>query len=287
MPRRWKPRSRTAPCRASSRTAPISRSSRPTPRPRPGPAAGPAIDIAGEVDRRADLRHPGRRRQRAGVQLHHSLGGGQEFLDGTTVALDEPSRFNTAWHAGLRDLLHRPATRRATPYLAEANRLVPRRARRAAPERRQRDAGEDAAALAVDRGRRRAHGGQRGRLRRAVPAPVAAQPLPDRSLRGRAAARQQRPAGDPRRPRLGGAYEQSPVRIPRSTRISRTEFDDKAPDIDRSRMIVAYCTCPDELTSARRSRTGSMGWGTPRCGSSRAGWRRGRTPACRSRRKAS
>jgi rhodanese-related sulfurtransferase len=50
---------------------------------------------------------------------------------------------------------------------------------------------------------------------------------------------------------LDPAYDQSPVRIPRSTRVNPTEFDNKPPDIDRSRMIVAYCSCPDEMTSAR------------------------------------
>jgi rhodanese-related sulfurtransferase len=40
------------------------------------------------------------------------------------------------------------------------------------------------------------------------------------------------------------AYAHSPVRIPRSLRMSVQEISDgsKGPDIDRARMIIAYCT---------------------------------------------
>ena len=123
----------------------------------------------------------------------------RQFLDGTTVALDEPSRFNTAWHAGLRAYFNGQYSR-ATPHLVEANRLLPDvpDVRRLGVDNATRATTqpllpwtEVGAGLMVR---------QRGGLRRAVPAPVAAQPLPDRSLRGGAAARHQRPAGDPRRP---------------------------------------------------------------------------------------
>ena len=40
------------------------------------------------------------------------------------------------------------------------------------------------------------------------------------------------------------AYERSPVRIPRSLRVTSKDLGDggKHPDIDRARLVVAYCT---------------------------------------------
>jgi len=48
----------------------------------------------------------------------------REFLNGTDVRLDEVSRFNTAWHAGLEDFF-RGYYGRAETHFAEANRLLP------------------------------------------------------------------------------------------------------------------------------------------------------------------
>jgi len=48
----------------------------------------------------------------------------RDFLQGTEVKLDEPSRFNAAWHAGLHDFFAENHSR-ATRALAEANRLMP------------------------------------------------------------------------------------------------------------------------------------------------------------------
>ena len=48
----------------------------------------------------------------------------QAFLEGTGVRLDEPSRFNEAWQAALRDFFS-GNHRRAEKALAEANRLLP------------------------------------------------------------------------------------------------------------------------------------------------------------------
>jgi S1-C subfamily serine protease len=48
----------------------------------------------------------------------------REFVRGTDVALDEPSRFNAAWHAGLRAYFSGDSSRAVT-YFAEANRLLP------------------------------------------------------------------------------------------------------------------------------------------------------------------
>jgi hypothetical protein len=44
--------------------------------------------------------------------------------------------------------------------------------------------------------------------------------------------------------REASAYERSPVRIPRSLRMSIQEISDggKGPDVSRARLIVAYCT---------------------------------------------
>jgi serine protease Do len=48
----------------------------------------------------------------------------REFLTGTPVRPDEPSRFNEVWHAALREFFS-GHYRRAEPALAEANRLMP------------------------------------------------------------------------------------------------------------------------------------------------------------------
>jgi len=48
----------------------------------------------------------------------------REFLKGADVPLDEPSRFNTAWHAGLSAYFSGDYAR-AEKHFAEANRLIP------------------------------------------------------------------------------------------------------------------------------------------------------------------
>jgi S1-C subfamily serine protease/rhodanese-related sulfurtransferase len=214
-----------------------------------GSSGGPAINTSGEVIGVLTFVMQGEGRNVQGFNFIIPAAAVRQFLDGTTVALDEPSRFNDAWQAGLRAFFNGQYSR-ATPYLTEANRLMPN-----VPDVR-RISGENAAravtqpllpwdevgiglivssvvGYGVLAGRR----WQRNRLR-IGPYEVA------RLLDG----------NDPPAildVRLDPAYDQSPVRIPRSTRVNPTEFDDKAPDIDRSRMIVAYCSCPDEVTSAR------------------------------------
>jgi S1-C subfamily serine protease len=92
-----------------------------------GNSGGPAVDEAGEV---------------VGVLTFVSLGGGEKgtpvqgfnfiipaaavrkFLEGTPMPRGEASRFNSAWHAGLRHYF-RGDHRRAQPYFTEANRLLP------------------------------------------------------------------------------------------------------------------------------------------------------------------
>lgn len=92
-----------------------------------GNSGGPALNQQGEV---------------VGVLTFVSLSAGAEgalvqgfnfiipsaavakFLEGTPVPRDEPSRFNTAWQAGLSDYFM-GSHRRARGSLAEANRLLP------------------------------------------------------------------------------------------------------------------------------------------------------------------
>jgi hypothetical protein len=90
-----------------------------------GNSGGPAVGHTGEV---------------LGVLTFVSLGGEggivqgfnfvipsaavREFLRGTGVPLGEASRFNAAWHAGLRDFFSGNYAR-AGKHFAEANRLLP------------------------------------------------------------------------------------------------------------------------------------------------------------------
>ncbi len=163
----------------------------------------------------------------------------REFLTGTDVPLDEKSRFNEAWHAGLEDFF---AGRYAgaAKHFAEANRLLPE-----LPDVRRMTA--EAlnpppnpfpwatvavgvavaslaiyAAMAVLRWRR-----NRYRIR---PSEVA------------------RLLERPERPvildvRDGPTYDRSPVRIPDSKHVTPQELATGAPiAIDPSRTVVAYCT---------------------------------------------
>jgi len=214
-----------------------------------GTSGGPAINTSGEVIGVLTFVTQSDGGNVQGFNFIIPAAAVRQFLDGTTVALDESSRFNTAWQAGLRAFFNGQYSR-ATAYLAEANRLMPNvpDVRRISAENAVRATTQpllpwahvgaglivvSIAGYAALVGRR----WQRNRFR-IGPYEVA------RLLEG----------NDPPAildVRLAGAYDQSPVRIPRSTRVDPTEFDDKAPDIDRSRMIVAYCSCPDEMTSAR------------------------------------
>jgi S1-C subfamily serine protease len=166
----------------------------------------------------------------------------REFLGGTTVALDETSRFNTAWGTGLSAFFAGHYSR-ATPYFAEANRLLPELpdVQRITTENAARVKtqpllpwGQVGAGLVVA-----SVAGYLGLLAlrwrrnrfRISPSEVA------RLLEGT----------DPPAildVREASAYERSPVRIPRSVRTSVQEIagGGKGPDVDRARMIVAYCT---------------------------------------------
>lgn len=92
-----------------------------------GTSGGPAIDEAGRVVGVLTFITPGPREQGEIVQGFNFVipsQAVQRFLGGTGVALDEPSRFNEAWQAALRDFFagHH---RRAEKAFTEANRLLP------------------------------------------------------------------------------------------------------------------------------------------------------------------
>jgi S1-C subfamily serine protease len=166
----------------------------------------------------------------------------RSFLSGTTVALDETSRFNVAWNTGLSAFFAGHYSR-AAPAFSEANRLLPEMpdVQRITAENATRvktqpllpwgavGAGLVAASVAgyaVLLGLR----WRRNRFR-ISPSEVA------RLLEGT----------DPPAildVREASAYERSPVRIPRSLRMSIQEISDggKGPDVSRARLIVAYCT---------------------------------------------
>jgi S1-C subfamily serine protease len=165
-----------------------------------------------------------------------------EFLSGTTVALDEPSRFDAAWHAGVAEFFAGRHSR-ATRHLIEANRLLPEipDVLRLTTENAARAktqpllpwgwvgtglVGVSVAGYGLLLGRRR----QRNRFR-ISPSEVA------RLLEGN-----EPPAIlDVRE---ATAYERSPVRIPRSLRVTVQDLGEggKRPEIDRDRLVVAYCT---------------------------------------------
>ena len=89
-----------------------------------GTSGGPAISTSGEVIGVLTFVTQGVGGNVQGFNFIIPSAAVKQFLGGTTVALDEPSRFNTAWHAGLRAFFNGQYSR-ATAQLAEANRLLP------------------------------------------------------------------------------------------------------------------------------------------------------------------
>jgi Trypsin-like peptidase domain len=166
----------------------------------------------------------------------------RDFVSGTTVALDETSRFNEAWHEGLANFFAGRYSRAARP-LAEANRRLPElpdvlRITGEAAERAKTQPllpwNQVGAALVLA-----SIGGYgvllwRRRQRNAFrisPSEVA------RLMEGN-----EPPAILDVREK--SAYDRSPVRIPRSLRVIPDQLGDngKRPDVDQKRLIVAYCT---------------------------------------------
>ena len=166
----------------------------------------------------------------------------RDFLSGTTVALDETSRFSAAWNAGLADFFAGRYSR-ATRPLAEANRLLPDLpdVRRITGENTEgtktqpflpwAQVGAGLFALGfVGYGALIAVRWRRNKFR-ISPSEVA------RLLDG----------NDPPAildARETSAYEHSPVRIPRSLRVTLNDVSGtgKAPAVDHARLVVAYCT---------------------------------------------
>src|SRR3989442_3403161 len=171
------------------------------------------------------------------------------FLEGTPVPRGEPSRFNAAWYAGLRD--HFAGNyRRARAELMEANRLLPelpdvRRMTIENAERLKREpllpwtqvaigmlvvSAAGWAALLLRRWQR-----NRFRIRPAEVMRLIEGPEPPTILAVRAS----------------HAYARSPVRIPRSVHVALDALADGTSVLaDASRVFVAYCTLPDERTTA-------------------------------------
>ncbi|HUF92905.1 MAG TPA: trypsin-like peptidase domain-containing protein [Candidatus Limnocylindria bacterium] len=166
----------------------------------------------------------------------------QEFLEGTGVALDAPSKFNTAWHAALSAYFAGQHARAAT-HLQEANRLLPEMpdVRRLTADNDERRTSEPfvawrtvavavlvacaaaGAALAVQHWRR-----NRFRVRPSEVARLVESEHPPLILDVRDTV----------------TYARSPVRLPRSMHVTPETLAQEAPvlDIARDRPIVAYCT---------------------------------------------
>lgn len=207
-----------------------------------GTSGGPVVDAAGLVIGVMTAVTQGEGGTVQGFNFIIPVAALRNFLSGTTVALDETSRFNVAWNAGLSAFFAGHYSR-AAPAFSEANRLLPEMpdVQRITAENATRvktqprlpwgavGAGLVAASVAgyaLLLGLR----WRRNRFR-ISPSEVA------RLLEGT----------DPPAildVREASAYERSPVRIPRSLRMSIQEISDggKGPDVSRARMIVAYCT---------------------------------------------
>ncbi|HEU4371117.1 MAG TPA: trypsin-like peptidase domain-containing protein [Methylomirabilota bacterium] len=207
-----------------------------------GTSGGPVVDGAGRVVGVMTSVTQGEGGAVQGFNFVIPAAVVREFLSGTTVELDEPSRFNAAWQAGLGEYFAGHYSR-ATRHLTEANRLLPElpdvlriSAENAARAKTQpllpwgRVGGALVAGSLAGYGLLLGIRWRRNRFR-ISPSEVA------RLLEGN-----EPPAIlDVREPT---AYERSPVRIPRSVRVTVQDLDagGKRPDVARGRLVVAYCT---------------------------------------------
>jgi hypothetical protein len=207
-----------------------------------GTSGAPVLDAAGQVVGVMTSVTQGEGGAVQGFNFVIPVAAVKEFLAETTVALDETSRFNAAWHGGLTDFFAGRHSR-AARQLAEANRLFPElpdvqrlTAENAVRQQTQpllpwgRVGGALIAVSVAGYGVLLGWRWQRNRFR-ISPSEVA------RLLEGN-----EPPAILDVREQT--AYERSPVRIPRSLRVTVQELlaGDKRPAVDPERMIVAYCT---------------------------------------------
>ena len=208
----------------------------------PGISGGPALNAAGAVVGVMTFVTQGEGGAVQGFNFVIPSAAVREFISGTTVALDETSRFNTAWHQALSDFFSGRYSR-AAASLAEANRRVPElpdvlRITAEAAERAKTQPllpwGQVGAVLVLLgfagygvllwlRWRRNAF--------RISPSEVA------KLMEG----------NDPPAildAREASAYDKSPMRIPRSLRVTVADLENggKRPEVDAARMVVAYCT---------------------------------------------
>jgi serine protease Do len=207
-----------------------------------GTSGGPVVDAAGLVVGVMTAVTQGEGGTVQGFNFVIPVTTVKEFLSGTTVALDETSRFNAAWSAGLSAFFAGRHSR-AAPLFVETNRLLPEM-----PDV-QRITVENAARLKTQP---LLPWDQVGVLLVVLSLAGYAVLLALRWRRNRFRISPSEVARllegtDPPAildVREASAYERSPVRIPRSLRVSAQDLTDgdKGPDVDRGRLVVAYCT---------------------------------------------
>jgi serine protease Do len=207
-----------------------------------GTSGGPVVDGAGLVIGVMTAVTQGEGGTVQGFNFVIPVATVKEFLSGTTVALDETSRFNAAWSAGLSAFFAGRHSR-AAPLFVETNRLLPEM-----PDV-QRITVENAARLKTQP---LLPWDQVGVLLVVLSLAGYAVLLALRWRRNRFRISPSEVARllegtDPPAildVREASAYERSPVRIPRSLRVSAQDLTngDKGPDVDRGRLVVAYCT---------------------------------------------